>query len=370
MTFVGPTVTIVLTCHILQYRLLYMSKELTVRSGSVNKKTVVMGNPLIEAAYQLTNMEQRIISLMVAQIDDKRDEQVYTYEFNSIEFAEILGLATTNTRWDQIRDVLIKLKRRVVLIPPKYTARKGEGIAGWITYAELIHEEGIVQIEADKRIAPFLIQLNNNWTKFQLAEVLTFRGAYTIRIYQWLMQARNLPSQASKSTSGAWYVRLRLSTIRERLKMQDPKTGEITKYPRWPDFRRKVIEPAVVEISAKSSMSVSWDAIKRGKSVTEIMFHCTPCAEMVPNKSHLAPDQPTETERDEEEGRISVLVEMLSKAPKELQVRYELRHAEILAKLKEEKTGLFRKTETLEVMATAATMAEMGEEIEKSVLRD
>ena len=43
-------------------------------------------------------------------------------------------------------------------------------------------------------------------------------------------------------------------------------------HPRFADFRRKVLDKAVSEINSKTDLEVSWEPVKKGRSVAGIKF--------------------------------------------------------------------------------------------------
>jgi plasmid replication initiation protein len=44
-------------------------------------------------------------------------------------------------------------------------------------------------------------------------------------------------------------------------------------YERWPDFRRRALEPAVEEINQYTDINIAWDVEKEGKKVTRVIFY-------------------------------------------------------------------------------------------------
>lgn len=341
-----------------------VSKKIEIRRGKVTLNTVVMGNPLIEAAYTLNNLEQRIVSLMISQIDDKRDDSRYTYEFTIKELSNILGFEKNNDQYKRIDNVFESLSQRNICIDPKYSIDGSKTFCNWGVF-KYWPGHGRLTITIAEDIAPFLLQLKGNWTKYKLEDVLKFRGEYTIRFFQWFMQERNKPSHAKKSKSGAWYMCMSLRDIRERLEMI-PKEGKgKEKYPRWPDFRRRVLDPMAEEISEKSSILVGWDAIKKGRAVKEIVFHCTP-------KGTKSEKQPLTrpTPREAEEKRKAYILGLLDTLPADLQERYAERKASAIVELEEKQANQSLQTsrETLLLIATDMAIDELGEEIEAQAI--
>ena len=73
-----------------------------------------------------------------------------------------------------------------------------------------------------------------------------------MRIFEWCIQFAD----------NGWLI-VSLDDIRQRLDVG---------YKLFNDLRRKVIEPAIKELQAKSNLEIDWQPIKEGRSVKAIRF--------------------------------------------------------------------------------------------------
>ena len=105
----------------------------------------------------------------------------------------------------------------------------------------------VARIVFNERIIPLLSELKENFTQFLLDDVAGFSSIYSFRIYQLMMQF--------KSTG---FVRLHLDELRYMLALGN-------KYSLVADLKRWVIDIAINEINEKSSYTVSYELIKRGR---------------------------------------------------------------------------------------------------------
>ncbi len=96
--------------------------------------------------------------------------------------------------------------------------------------------------------------MNGELTSYELKQISRLSSYYSIRFYELLIQY--------KSTGERF---LTLIKLREAF--------ELTKeYPRFYDFKKRIISPSVSEINLNTDLFVEWDVIKKGKVITGLVF--------------------------------------------------------------------------------------------------
>lgn len=223
---------------------------------NVNKKSlVVQSNRLIEAKYRLSVEEQKIVKILVSQIQ-KDDEDFKDYEFRIKDLAELLGMEHSNP-YGVLREITRKLVSRVLEF---YDQEKKEFIqASWLSGAKYKEGMGTVILHFDPLLKPLLLQLQSYFTKYELGHILRFRGQYTIRFFEF----RKSFLGRNKSE-----VMLDMEALREMLGLKK------TEYKVFSNFRIRVLEPARLELLEKIGQSFTWDPIRQGRGgkVTAIRF--------------------------------------------------------------------------------------------------
>ena len=101
-------------------------------------------------------------------------------------------------------------------------------------------------------VATFLTDIKDNFTQFSLEDLAGFSSAYSVRIYQLMMQF--------KSTG---YRKIKLSDLRYMLALG-------TKYQLAADLKRWVVDTAISEINDKSPYNVTCELFKTGKKFTHL----------------------------------------------------------------------------------------------------
>lgn len=145
---------------------------------AVDKKSlVVQSNNLVEAKYRLSLEEQKIIRIVISQIQ-REDQDFKEYEFRIKDLAELLGMEHKD-----IYRVLPRITGRLVSkMLQFYNAKTGKLLqTSWLSSAEYSEGQGIVAMCFDPKLKPLLLQLRDHFTQYELGKVLQFKGQYTIR---------------------------------------------------------------------------------------------------------------------------------------------------------------------------------------------
>ena len=218
---------------------------------SERNQIVVKHNDLIQKSrYSLTMQEQKIILYLISKIKPE-DTDLHLYEFDIKEFCEICGIdETSGKNYSVLKETIINLKRKC------FWVSIGNGIdatVSWIDKAIVNKRSGAIKIKLDNDMKPFLLELQRNFTRYELNCVLTMKSKYSIRLYELLKSYEFMTTR----TFNLEQLKLLLS---------------VEKYENYKDFRSRVLEPALREINLYSDIVVTYEAKKKGKKYDNIMF--------------------------------------------------------------------------------------------------
>lgn len=220
---------------------------------------VVKSNDLIQKArYSMTVQQQKLILYAISKIkrNDPPDKQ---YELSIDEVCSVMGLELDagGYYYKAIKDDLLRLTNRIWV---KFPDR--ESTVSWLADADIIPLSGTVYITFHQKMTPFLFELQNRYTQYQLYEVLTLKGKYSIRLYELL---RSYVMQDELRDCKEKEVSYTVDELRELLCCES--------YKRWAEFDRCVLRKAVDEINLTSDViRISYDTYKRGNKVTKVNF--------------------------------------------------------------------------------------------------
>lgn len=222
---------------------------------ALEQKTVVKANELItHTKFSLTAQQQKIILFLISQVQPG-DDDFREYEFSSQDFCRACGLDRSGGRqYAEIMDVLEALADvKITYNGSRWITVEGgwKTLLRWIEKPYISPEDGRIRIRLDKDMRPFLLHLKAHFTQYELLWTLQFTGRYTIRLYE-LCKAKHFDKLQPVE------LELDLDYLKDRL--------DAGTYDRWPDLRRRVIEPAIAEINAKSDMQLSYTPRKKKRS--------------------------------------------------------------------------------------------------------
>lgn len=198
-----------------------------------NKKTndlVVKSNEIVEASYKLSLQEQRIILFMASKIQ-KEDEDFKPVKLSIDEFTSLLNLSG-KSKYKEMKDIASKLRRRELIIyKPKSELR-----ISWLSSEEYFYDQGYAELCFDPKLKPYLLQIKERFTKFQLRDVIRLKHVYSIRFYELLKQYEAI----------GWRY-FELEELRKILGIDKDE------YKLYGDFKKKVVVPVKKEFDLKYS---------------------------------------------------------------------------------------------------------------------
>ena len=225
-----------------------MSDEV-VKSLS-NRAVAVQSNSMINSKYELSEVQQKLILLAIAQIKTD-DEKFFKYSCSVAELEERLGVEIKHR---QFRDTCEDLFKK----PIRINNGRSWKLFNWFSSMQYIDEEARFEFKISDDLIPYLLNLKKHFTAYNIEQALFFKGKYTTRFYQFLIQAQH--QQAKKRT-------FELEELYELLQL--PPTFREYKH-----FKSKVLEPSLAEINAKSDIKAAYEPTKKlRKKVLEITIY-------------------------------------------------------------------------------------------------
>lgn len=213
--------------------------------------TVSKSNKLVQASYSLTTLEQRLLLCCIGQVNPMRTAKAQRNLFR-VSVADYKATFPDSSQhhslYTDIRDAVNRLyERDMKLKDGRKTTR-----VRWVQSVTYHDGEGWVELHFSELVAPYLTLLGRKFTKYKIEQIAGLRSAYSIRIFEQLMQFHD---------TGWWEVDL--AEFKELLNLP---------YERFTDIRRFVLETATNEINTKSNLLVTCKPIKKGRAVARLRF--------------------------------------------------------------------------------------------------
>lgn len=209
---------------------------------------------IMNSSYDLTLEEQKII-LTLASMVQPSDEEFKPYKFKIGDFIELLGLET-QTKYTEVPKITKELMKKV------FEIQEGNKLiqTAWLSGAVYEKGTGYVELTFSPYLKPYMLQLKEKFTQYQLANVLSMKSKYSPRIYE-ILKCNEFKRQE--------YIEIEIVELRKLLKAEDI-------YPLYADFKRKVIQQAQKEIKKLTDITFEFSEEKTGRKVTSLKFYIKP----------------------------------------------------------------------------------------------
>lgn len=216
------------------------------------KRLVVQDNAITTARYSMTALEKNIMYMVMAQLD-KNDPPTRYYRISG---KELMERTRKKIKYEELKEATNRLlDRELVIIRDNGNYLQIRPISS----AEY-DSHGMIEIGLDAKIRPYLFELKNNFTTYELSMVLSLDSKFSKRLYEMLAQFRS-----------TGILRISVQELKERFKLYDPKTG-VEQYEKWSAFEKYVLKVAQQEINEHTDLAFEYTLKKTGKRITDIEF--------------------------------------------------------------------------------------------------
>lgn len=228
---------------------IYLSYIRKINGFVLNKNHVVKSNQVIEASYQLSAVEQRIVLAAISRIPKNQpitDDELYPVSINELRQ---LGVHE-KTAYRDLKEGINRLYERSINLSIDDKSIKMR----WVQEIQFLDSQSVIGIRFSKPILPFISNLSREFTKYALSDIAGINSGYGIRIYELLVQYRQIGKRE-----------ISVESLRTMLEL-----GK--KYPLFADFKKRVIDTAIDQINEYSPLKVTYEQKKTGRKVTHIIF--------------------------------------------------------------------------------------------------
>lgn len=235
----------------------------------MSKDLVVKDNKLIEAKYNLTTLEQKVLIKAISMIN-KEDSELKMYRFSVSEFANMLDLNSKKHIYAQLKELckgLVNNKNFAI-----NTENGGYIFFNWVASAEYKPYEAVIEIEFSQKLKPMLLELKERFTTYYIANVMRLKSSYSIRLFEILKQYEAIGKRI-----------LTIEELKQMLGLVNVQ-GTEEKYNLYGHFKSRVLLPAQKEIKEKTDIYFTFEEIKENKRVVAIRFYIH---ENKKNKKHI-----------------------------------------------------------------------------------
>ncbi|HAP2865510.1 TPA: RepB family plasmid replication initiator protein [Enterococcus faecalis] len=241
--------------------------------NELSKRKVVEHNSLITSIAKMDKTPLKMFELAVSCINTEeppKDSIVYLSKRDLFAFFKV----SDNDKHSRFKEAVEKMQKQAFF---QIQEQKDKGFKFInivpIPYVEWNDYNDEVTIRFDQAIMPYLINLKKNFTQHALSDIAELNSKYSIILYRWLsMQYNQYEHYSVKGGRRAKQVesyRNPTITVKELRTMTDT----IQEYQRFDRFESYILKNSLKEINTHTSFNVSYEKIKKGRSIDSIAFH-------------------------------------------------------------------------------------------------
>ncbi len=223
---------------------------------SLRGKNVVMSNAISRAAQSLSLAEKRIIFAAIAQMGGKYAPVRITAQ----EYANTFGMPIKQA-YSQLKEASENFFNRYILFKLNEVSEIDVDVwkIRWLGAYKYNDGEANVLLHFTPQVMPYLCELEDNFTKYQLSQACALRSVHSWRLLELFEQMNT-----NKENNG-W---LSISLEDFHHAMESPDSYKTT----FGLLRKYMIEPAVKELTEKDHWMIDWKPIKKGRKVVRLEF--------------------------------------------------------------------------------------------------
>lgn len=214
---------------------------------------IVKDNALVSASYYLSLAEQRLILLGIVEArNNQSQDNEFIIHVNS--YINAFGV-DDSTAYLTIKEACKRLRGRYFTYQRLINGNLEQTESNWVQSVSYAINSSYVKIKFTDDVMPLITNLERHFTSYQLEQVKDLTSIYAIRLYELLISWR----QTKK---------VELSLVDLRLKLGI----EPNEYKAMNNFKAKVLDLAVSQINEHTDITVKYEQVKQGRSITGFTF--------------------------------------------------------------------------------------------------
>ncbi len=214
---------------------------------------VRQSNIITHSRHELSATQLDLYFMMLSLIREN-DEPNKVYQ---ISVKEIESMTGRIWQYNQLQEATEGMIGKVFRI------EEHDGLlqVAMLSSAQYLRGKGKIELSIDPKLRPYLINIKNNFTSFQLHCVFSLSSKYA----KWMYL------QFSRWKDTGYYI-VEIEELRLLMNLKDPNGKIPDQYPQWVDFKNRILDTSVKQINATTDLKVSYELEKKGRSFHKIHF--------------------------------------------------------------------------------------------------
>jgi plasmid replication initiation protein len=225
---------------------------------SRDSRLVVKDNSLIDASFNLSLVEQRLMLLAIVEARELDNLSPDTpIEVKATAYRDQFKIDESNA-YSQLADATKQLFNRQFSYIDKYKGEDCITVARWVNRTSYLNDKGTVVLYMSSEVISMISRLEANFTQYLLEQVSEFKSKHSIRLYELLIKYRDIGNSKKYA----------INELRSLLGLQS------TEYKTMSLFKVNVLDKAVTEInkSDNTDIQIKYEQFKEGRTISHILF--------------------------------------------------------------------------------------------------
>ena len=266
--------------------------------NELSKRKVVEHNSLITSIAKMDKTPLKIFELAVSCIDTDNPPKNNTIYLSKAELFAFFKVDDSN-KHHRFKEAIAKVQEQAFF---EIREEKDKGFkfrrilpipeVAWTDYDDK------VMIRFDQAIMPYLIDLKQSFTQYALSDLVELNSKYSIILYKWLSmnynQYEHYSNKGGRRAEQVEAYRNPSITVKELRVITDT----VNDYERFQSLETWILKKPLEEINAHTSFNVTYDKIKKGRSIDSIVFHIKK-KRMADDNSYKLEDKDYQSDKEE-----------------------------------------------------------------------
>lgn len=221
---------------------------------------VTMSNSLARSGHMLSLSEKRLVMYAVSKLDARSSPKGLSpiTKISASEYAEMFDI-DMDTAYSQLKSACKQLYNRTLNFE-EVTVKGGkkhvdEVNMRWVGAARYRKSEGWCELHWWHMVVPHLFNLKRQFTSYQLQQATALRSIYSWRLLELL--------EMCKETG---WLQVGIEEFANAMDATEKQRQNFN------NIKRRIIEPAIKELTEKDNWIINYEQIKAGRKVKALKF--------------------------------------------------------------------------------------------------
>jgi len=215
--------------------------------------SVVRQNDIVQKArYKLDLVQQKTLMYLISKIDSMKDVEFQEITVDLKDLCEIMGITYNGKNLKDFQNAIQKMADKSLWVDTGTQLI----LMRWIQRVKIDKGSTRVTVKFDELMAPYLLKIERCFVKYKLINVLPMKSQYSLRLYELIK---------SHETQGKWTVIL--DDLRKDLFVEN-----IPTYADYRDFKKRILDPAIIEICNFTDLMVSFEPKRKDRKIYSLTF--------------------------------------------------------------------------------------------------